>query len=67
VTERDLTGNIVRDSEPGNILADDKPTTKHTLSRKAKARQALRIAELTRQGFTVDRGGGLTVFWFGAR
>jgi hypothetical protein len=51
---RDLTGNIVSDR-------DDKPATKHTLSRKAA--QALRISQLEREGCTVVRGpGGLTVF-----
>jgi hypothetical protein len=59
VATLDLTGNIVSDS-------DDKPVSKHTLSKEAKARQALRIALLTREGCTVVRGlCGLTVFRWG--
>jgi hypothetical protein len=57
VPARDLTGNIVSDS------SDDKPTTKYVRTKEAKARQALRMAELTREGYTVVQGGsGLTVF-----
>jgi hypothetical protein len=36
VPARDLTGHIISDS-------DDKPVSRHTLSKEAKARQALRI------------------------
>jgi hypothetical protein len=63
VPARDLTGQLVSDSEPGSILADDKPTTKYTLSKEARARKALRVAELTRQGYSVvDNGCWLAVF-----
>jgi hypothetical protein len=56
---RDLTGAIIRDR-------DDKPASKHTISKEAKARQAERIAELTRDGYSVVQGpGGVTVFRFG--
>jgi hypothetical protein len=51
VTERDLTGQLVSDS------SDDKPT-KYVRTKEARARQALRIAELTRSGLTVFRFGG---------
>jgi hypothetical protein len=57
---RDLTGNIVSSDS-----SDDKPS-KHTLTKEAKARQAERIAELTRQGYSVVVGStGATVFRFG--
>jgi hypothetical protein len=59
VPARDLCGDIVGDR-------DDKPVSKHTLSKEARARQSLRVAELTREGFTELRGQtGLTVFKLG--
>jgi hypothetical protein len=60
VSERDLTGQLVGDS-------DEPPEpTKYVRNQEAKARQAERIALLTREGYTVVQGGcGLTVFRWG--
>jgi hypothetical protein len=56
---RDLTGNIIRDRDD----EPDKPATKHSLSKSAKARQAERIAALQRDGWSVVKGqAGLTVY-----
>jgi hypothetical protein len=59
---RDLTGNIVSDS-------DDKPEPKRVRTQGARAAQALRIAELERQGCTVvvSKTSGATVFRFGGQ
>ena len=63
MTALDLTGAIVRDSPPLVGGSDDKPEPKRVRTKEARARQALRIAELERQGYTVvDNGCGLTVF-----
>jgi hypothetical protein len=60
MSERDLTGAIIRDSEP------DKPSTKYVRTQAAKAAQAERIRQLTAEGCTAIRGpGGVTVFRFG--
>jgi hypothetical protein len=61
VTARDLTGEKL---EPDR----EAPEPKRVRTQAAKAAQRERIAELTRQGYTVlDRGSGLTVFRFGGR
>jgi hypothetical protein len=62
MTARDPTGNIVSDS-------DDKPTTKYVRTKENRARQALRMAELVRQGCTVvvSKTSGATVFRFGGQ
>jgi hypothetical protein len=58
VPRLDLTGQLVSDG-------DEQPVSKHTLSKEAKARQALRISKLTAEGYLVHRGlCGLTVFNF---
>jgi hypothetical protein len=56
----DLTGELVSDG-------DEQPEpTKYFRTKAAKARQAERIALLTREGYTVVRGQcGLTVFRWG--
>ena len=56
----DLTGSLVSDG-------DEQPEpTRYVRTKEAKARQALRMAALERDGHTVLRGQtGLTVFKFG--
>jgi hypothetical protein len=46
--------------------SSDGPSTKYVRTKENRARQALRIAELTRQGYGVVQGpSGVTVFRFG--
>ena len=59
MTERDLCGHLVSSDS-----SDERPT-KYVRTKENRARQALRVAELTRQGYTVVDRGGLTVFRFG--
>jgi hypothetical protein len=60
VTARDLCGQLVSSDS-----SDERPT-KYVRTKENRARQALRIAELTRDGYSVVQGpGGATVFRWG--